>query len=611
MGKIEFAGRLKPIIHLDGVSYQCNDVNFDKDFLITLSKYFIKIVNNSDIETQLKYSRFFEEERICIVEFELNFDTKKYKVVFTRDTQFDKIIIGCEVKAVEAETELFGTAYQLKLQVISLFNRICDNSSIYLLEDFNNELICQNAYLQIHKVENRFRNLLTKYLIRKYGKLVLSKPLKKDVDDYSKWFKESKNKYKTFKKINTDYANLDFSKLAKILDLYDAKCIDETGTSIFSNLESIVNDLDDDIDYTVLNSNIAKLKDKVAKRIKIFDDIKTIDDEADTLFGFSFKKSEDIITILDSDFRKLWESELSKMRNMVAHNKPICKELYNEIIENCRIVNEKFDKCFDYIDSYFYPDEEGVYSALEDMAYEEEERNRFDIDEARESVGIQFSLDEDCVEEQILEADRISRFITIISVLEDISSYVEVIKGINDELRFLDDEEISVELKEKIFNHIKGTLSLECEFKDYQSYEIIDILYELVYKDIDIDKAIEFYSYDNYYRSLNDNFEVFSLDYQMKWLTLDNQEYEIVFYGVLEPENGGIDYLEFDLYIGNKKIKNYTIEVDYGDYRTPSDGDIRDSRVDELVDDIKDSISETIDKYKLLYDLSEKIMGEL
>jgi len=84
------------------------------------------------------------------------------------------------------DDNIFGTVYHVKIKLIEIFNRFCENSNIFLLQDFNNEQICQAAYAEIHKVENRLRSILTRYLMKKYGKLLLSKSLKKEVDEYSK-----------------------------------------------------------------------------------------------------------------------------------------------------------------------------------------------------------------------------------------------------------------------------------------------------------------------------------------------------------------------------------------------------------------------------------------
>lgn len=614
MSVIEIAGRLKEIVRLNGLDYQCKDVNLDKDFLLEVGKELVKKVQNDLSKTKRYYTKFFDEEIIPEVKFEIQVDGRQYKIVLTRDTYGDKIIIGCHIEHENEELELFGTVYNVKIKIIELFNRICENSNIFMLQDFNNELICQTAYLKIHKVENRLRNLITKYLMKKYGRLVLSKSLKKDVDEYSKWFRdETKGKYRTFKRINTDYANLDFSKIVKILDLNDAKCIDETGTSISSELGNLNDLLSDDIDFKEVNEQISKIKEQISKRKNVFDDSmnEAKRKEIQGMFGIE-NETDDLRVILDSDFRALWENELSKMRNMVAHNKPICQELYNDICSKCDEANRKFDECFDFINGHFYSDEEGVFSALEDMAIEEEEKNYFDVEQAREQVGIEFSLSESKIESEITEdSSPIQNFIATVSVLKDMRNYFETIDCLNEEFRFVDDEDVTIDFKLDIFNTINDEFSLGRTFDDIRDMELIDLIYDLLYGELDIDGAIEMYTDDTLYPYSGDRFEYFSMDYHINWLSLDNKNYEVNFYGVIEPENGGVDNLDFELFIDNELNKTYSIQIDYGDYTIPSEGYIDDRAVDCLVSDIEDVINTTHSKYHQIFRIAETLLEKL
>ena len=614
MNVIELAGRLKETVRLNGLDYQCKDVNLDKDFLLEFTKALVKKINNDLSKPKIYYTKAFDEEIISEVKFEIQIDIQQYKIVLTRDTYGDRIIIGCRIEPGNEELELFGTVYNVKIKIIELFNKICENSNIFMLQDFNNELICQTAYLKIHKVENRLRNLITKYLMKKYGRLMLSNSLQKEVDQYSKWFRdETKGKYLTFKRINTDYANLDFSKIIKILDLKDVNCIDEAQTSISSELGTLNDLLSDDINFKEVNKQISKIKGRIAKRKNVFDDSmsETECKEIKDVFGNKNERS-DLGTILDNDFRELWGNELSKMRNMIAHNKPVCRELFNDIVSNCDEANKKFDECFDFINQHFYSDEEGVFSALEDMAYEEEERNFFDIEKAREEVGIQFSLSESVIEDELIESSKpIQRFIDTIAVLGDMRAYFEIIESLNEEYRIIDDEDITTEFKLEVFTIINKELCLGKKFNDVSDLDLIDIIYELLYSEVDIDKAISIYTDDNLYPFCDEKFERFSMDYQVNWFSPDNKNYEVNFNGELEPENDGRDLLDFNLIIDNENKRTYTIQINYGDYAEPSEGGIEDNKVDELISDIEHSISNTRINFERIYRIAKELMKSL
>jgi|LGOV01.1.fsa_nt_gb hypothetical protein len=607
MATIELAGRLRERVNLEGKSYESNDVNLDKDFLIYLSRSFIKMLGINENGIKLKNDRIIAEEIIRIIDFDINIQEQKYHFKFTRDTIGDKIIIGVKINPIEfKDNELFGTIYDLKIKTINLLNSVCANLNVYVLQDYNNELICQNAYLELHKIENKFRSILTKYLIKKNGNLVLSRPLKKEVDGYSEWFRKIQNdKYKTFKRINTDYSNLNFSNLVELLDLYDTNCVDDSGKTIKANLENILEEMTGGIDCKDLNSNIQKLKNVCSKRIKIFDDV-SAKQQCDKDFGL---KDEDLRTILDTNFRALWTTDFANMRNMIAHNKPICKELHTDFFENCRIVNEKFDKCFEYIDTHFYSDEEGVLSYLEELEYEKDAMEYHYIEQGRENASLEFELSDEYVENELIENSKeIRHFINTVSVLGDMQTYVECIDGMNEDLRYIDNSNITIEFKLKIFNIIKDVMSLDCDFEVYTDIELWDMVYELIYKDIDIDDAISFYLDRSFTSPMDDRFECFNMDYQIKWLAIDGKEYAIDFYSDLEPENNGTDYLEFNLYIDKRKVKKYEIEVFYGDYHQPTDGAIRYEELYELIDYIESSIEETVDTYKKIYEISEKIL---
>lgn len=614
MNVIELAGRLKETVRLNGLDYQCKDVNLDKDFLLEFTKELVKKINNDLSKPKIYYTKAFDEEIISKVKFEIQIDKQQYKIVLTRDTYGDRIIIGCRIEPGNEELELFGTVYNVKIKIIELFNKICENSNIFMLQDFNNELICQTAYLKIHKVENLLRNLITKYLMKKYGRLVLSNSLKKEVDQYSKWFRdETKGKYPTFKRINTDYANLDFSKIIKILDLKDVNCIDEAETSISSELGTLNDLLSDDINFKEVNKQISKIKGQISKRKNVFDDSMSEAEcnEIKDMFGIKNERS-DLGTILDNEFRDLWENELSKMRNMIAHNKPVCRELFNDIVSNCDEANKKFDECFDFINQHFYSDEEGVFSALEDMAYEEEERNFFDIERAREEVGIQFSLSESVIEDELIECSKpIQRFIDTIAVLGDMRAYFEIIESLNEECRIIDDENITIEFKLEVFTIINKELCLEKKFSDVSDLELIDIIYELLYSEVDINQAISTYTDDNLYPYCDEKFEHFSMDYQVNWFSPDNKNYKVNFNGEIDPKNDDSDLLDFNLIIDNENKRTYTIQINYGDYAEPSEGCIEDNIVDELISDIEQSISNTHMSFEQIYRIAKELMKSL
>ena len=159
MSKVEIIGRLKSRVKIKCKVYQCNDVNLDKDFLIDFTKNLLGNLGQSD--NTIQYEKFFDEEIISKVKVDILINEQKFYFILSRDTFGNKVFIGCEMNVESTNDNLFGTVYNIKITLIETFNRFCENSNIFLLQDFNNEQICQTAYVEIHKVENRGSNQKT------------------------------------------------------------------------------------------------------------------------------------------------------------------------------------------------------------------------------------------------------------------------------------------------------------------------------------------------------------------------------------------------------------------------------------------------------------------
>lgn len=608
MSKIEIIGRLKSRVKIEGKNYQCNDVNLDKDFLIDFTKSLLAKLGQSD--NTIQYEKFFDEEIISKVKVDILINEQKFDFTLSRDTFGNKVLIGCEMNVESTDDNLFGTVYHVKIKLIEIFNRFCENSNIFLLHDFNNEQICQAAYIEIHKVENRLRSILTRYLMKKYGKLLLSKSLKKEVDEYSKWFrKEVNGKYNTFKRINTDYANIDFLKLLKILELKDSSIIDENGDSVGSKLSDIKELLDNDADVNDIFAQIRLIEEAVINRENVFDEKpnKEDEEEAINLFGTSdILNYREMLVILDDEFKNYWENKLSKMRNMIAHNKPICKELYEDINAICNWMHEKFNECDAYIESSFYSDEEGVRSAIEDMEIEKERYESDYVEQQRESFGIEFPLSESYVETALAEScTEIQNLISVINGLENLGSLLNEIGSCLYEIEDMSINEEDSDLDSEIRKIVIEELELEIDPDDYKLD--LDLFIEnYLFQDLNIQDAIQYYTENKNY--LDANFDYFDLNFKVGWYDIDNITYSIAVDGELYPENGGSDEIQFILNVNDEKHKSYYVQVNYGDYRDPSDGDINDSQIAILVDEIESNIKNTINFFKTVHKVTEKIM---
>lgn len=609
MSKIEIIGRLKSKVKIEGKTYHCNDVNLDKDFLIDFTKNLL--MKLGQINDTIQYEKFFDEEIISKVKVAITADQINFKLLLSRDTFGNQVLIGCEVKVDgnAIDDKMFGTIYSVKIQLIEMFNKFCENSNVFLLQDFNNEQICQNAYIEIHKVENRLRSILTRYLMKKYGKLLLSKSLKKEVDEYSKWFRSEVNgKYKTFKRINTDYSNIDFVKLLKILEIKEYHVINGNEDSIASKLSQLKALVDNDASVSELLEEIRLIEESVNNREYVFSGKPSKEDEEEAikLFGSSdVLNHRDMLTILDDEFKDYW-GKLSKMRNMIAHNKPICKELYEDTITICNWIHEKFNECDTYIESSFYSDEEGVRGALEDMEVEKERYESDYIEQQREALGIGFPLSESYVEEALAEScTEIQNLISAVKGLGNIESLLHEIESCLYEIDKIGNNEEHSYLNSEIRRIIIKELKLDIDPNDNRLD--LDLFVErCLFRGINIQDAIQYYTENKNY--LDANFDYFDLNFKVGWYDINNTIHSITVDGEIYPENGRIDEIQFSLYTNDEKHKTYDVQINYGDYRDPSDGNIDDSQIGILINEIEGNVKDTIKFFTKVHNVTEQIM---
>lgn len=127
MSKIEIIGRLKSKVKIEGKAYHCNDVNLDKDFLIDFTKNLL--MKLGQINNTMQYEKFFDEEIISKVKVAITADQINFKLLLSRDTFGNQVLIGCEVNVDGnvIDDKMFGTIYSVKIQLIEMFNKFCEN----------------------------------------------------------------------------------------------------------------------------------------------------------------------------------------------------------------------------------------------------------------------------------------------------------------------------------------------------------------------------------------------------------------------------------------------------------------------------------------------------
>lgn len=588
MGKISIVGKLKKEIMVDDKLININDsVNdLSADFLIELfadSKEEIGYESDTKIRT---HSKDFKEEIIRYAKRTLKYNNKEFVVALARKTYIKSVLIECSIEYREEsiisesfnESKLFDTVYEFKIKIKKWMNKFC--KEIYWIYDDNNAEICTIGYQKIHCIENKFRQVLSLFMMRKCGDIYLNKDLTDEFNKYSNFYKESE--YEDFKNINSKLYNISFSKLPDLLNMKVSQVIVEEEKSIKDIVDETIEILSDVSDMTYSYKSIENEKKKLKSKLN------KINREE---FLFSSK----ILSILDNGFKDKW-NKLSGMRNMVMHNKPICQRLFNDISDMCNFMQNKFKECLDDIENCFYTEEESVYDALCDEEYENQQFKFEYIERLREECGIEFQLDEYYVMDELREnSKQIDELMTVLSNINDLSSKVEELYDNCDRIR---DYLNSLE-KKKILEYIISICTkLEIDIEDFdvenESEDLVEEFIESIINHIDM---------ENLYDNLVENNHVddeFSICKEIaEFSDYKGEIYELQIQGELNPEDYGFDYIECILYKNKEVLKKSEIEVFYGSYENQSEGYIN-------CDDINEINIEIIDIYD---DMEEKVVA--
>ncbi|KEH87948.1 hypothetical protein Z965_05120 [Clostridium novyi A str. BKT29909] len=244
---------------------------------------------------------------------------------------------GNDIKTIEvelnAEHEIDGfdeNFYDIKIKIKECIKDYY--KEVYFIEDTQNEKICIELYKLIYNNENKFRSLINKYMVITYGanwfQKVIDKSYKDSVLNLNRWYREQEGA--EFKNINGELYNLLINDLIEMLQKsqIDGVSISDRNkyNELFQSLES--------------KSNLKKI-------------LENIDINKETVWDRNFKR------YIDENFEEMW-NEYKNMRNMVAHNKLVCRTVKNRIVEHSKKISIKLSeisKCIEKI----YKDNERMY----------------------------------------------------------------------------------------------------------------------------------------------------------------------------------------------------------------------------------------------------------
>lgn len=593
MGKIIITGRLRNKFQINGQEINgCGINEVEKNFIVDLFKNQYKEIKYEVLGSISTHEKDFDDEYIRYAKAKVRYEKKCFEVKLSRKSYEEVVLIECKIEYEENNddnhnNELFKSVYNFKIEMKKWFNNYC--KPIYWLYDDDNALICSEGYKKIHTIENKFREVLSMYMMKKCGDIYLCNKLEARYKIYAGFYN---SKYKDFKEINAKFYNLEFSDLSQILDIKSIQAIvdEDNNNSIDAIVKEISSILEKIKDISYDYNEIENLKKKMDSKLRSLE-------ESDSIFDGS------LLDILGVDFKKSWE-QLSKMRNMVMHNKPICKKLFDDIKSYCDNFNEKFEKCFNYIESHFYSDEEGVYEALCDWEMEKNECYSEEIERLREQAGIEFSLNEDYVIDKLRENHKVIHdLITIFSNIEDLKKYVEQIySNIDDIQEYM--KNLNLEQVKKFITLINHDLNLQLQFEDEEyedTYDIFAGFRDEILQNKGIEELHENIIYNT---NLKDYFELTDV---AKFFDCDNNKYEVAFDEELDAQNGATDFINCILYKNDEILKKACIKVYYGDYQLPDEGYIDSSQVNIINEEIYNINEKTKEYMETTIKITDKI----
>lgn len=204
--------------------------------------------------------------------------------------------------------------YELKEKMLELLHGNYDQ--IFWLADSQNMKIATDLYSRLHTLENYLREIINSYMSIKHGGDWFEKYSYEDYINkylkFSEWFRGSR--YNLYKKVDNHLYNLEI----------------------------------DDI-FVALKAAKKKQITNVVKRA--LEDIKKHEKENATeiasvelLDSPSLWEEENFDEIFSRTVVGRWKEDLSKRRNMVAHNKMICRDMYNDTMAAIDYFAKEFRK---------------------------------------------------------------------------------------------------------------------------------------------------------------------------------------------------------------------------------------------------------------------------
>ena len=472
--------------------------------------------------------------------------------------------------------------YEFKEKLIDLLYG--NYEQIFWLADSQNMKIATDLYGRLHILENYLREIINSYMSIKHGGDWFEKYSYEDYINkylkFSEWFRNSR--YNLFKKVDNHLYNLEIDDIFDALKVAKKKQISNTVKRALEDIKK-------------------HEKDKAGEiaSVELLDSPSLWDEEG---FGEIFSKS----------VVGRWKEDLSKRRNMIAHNKMICRDMYNDTISTIDYFEKEFRKADKLLKRKIKSEE-----ILEIIKLQSETEEAMNLEYCDIEPEL---LEEQNIIERLNETDD---FICLSGIIEDrilhikekIGETLLSLKYIKDELQedtfFEDDELVREDLLEK-YIELGNSHYLYSTWKKLLEGKVTKNIYFLIEDKLQeyllsVERKLETIRNSVFCRDLND----FSEGDIVRIKDFEGNEFAVNVSGWFCPERGSSNEVYVN-WIENGTNSVYgRIYISYGDYEMTEDDIpipcvadefiVKFSEVNNKLEAVIDSIEEALNKIENQY----------
>lgn len=525
-----------------------------------------------DIEVDNEYEVLFAESNININNLNINIHLKKLTYKEDKVNIFINIIyencVEGEKEHISEEQQNF--MYEVKIAVSKAVSKYVN--CINWIYDDQNGYMSQKLYLKVYELENKFRGLINEYMLKQFGEEWFSSKISSEFNNksqgYGEWYSK---KYTTLNYIKSELFNLQTRDLISMLkESYENDELNKVGKPV-------------NLIKNILKGNANKI---------IIKDIL----EIETLWDRYFKE------ILGENMEVVW-TEFSNMRNIIAHNKVIAMEFYDDMVNIIDELSISLERSREKINLLIKSQEEKLMKQQLAEKYSEL---------ILEEVGFNSYEDDNEVIDKIFNDGELSNLYCVIEEkARELQTSYEELRYSLEEINFeYDEEDDFLEFKERLslvndlFNEYDKIIVSELintSEKVNIIQEVANYLSNMVNNKIDkINKCIDSISWSD---EFSDQKNIFS------HRTLNNDLFSVNINGWFCIGCGEVSQIYIDYTKNNLILGRGGIDISFGDYEQHEDGYYMPTQeqcfqvnVEKLYTKIEDDVCEITSNINELYD---------